>query len=147
MKYRDSMVRSHHTAHDMHYVGYYTGHSLLKIGALAPTTPSPSPTPLSLGRRDSHYRTMGCCREKTSTFFTRFAPQTSLSTSSLISSLDRTLIRSIPLSQFSNSRTSLSFPSSLTSLQNSSVTTHGFAFKMNWGSTITIGSGCGFYGN
>ena len=104
-------------------------------------------------------------REKTSAFFTRLTyglsrgyrpmvvvdrspvPQTSLSMSSRISSLDRVLIYSIPLSQFSNSQTSSSFPSFLTSTQTRDRpgTIHSSAFRMDWGLIITVGHGCGFY--
>ena len=59
------------------------------------------------------------------------APQTSLSTSSSISTFDRMLTYPIPSSQFSNSQTSSSLPSSPTSPQTrtSPVTTHGTVFK------------------
>ena len=62
-------------------------------------------------------------------------PQTSLSASSRISSLDRNiLIYSIQFSQLWNSQTSSSFPSSLTSAQTRDVpvTTRSSVFMMNW---------------
>ena len=134
-----------------------------------PFTPSPSS---HLGRRDLCRGIMDRCREKTSTFFTKLAygvgkklyptvvplsrslgspaPQTSLSTSLRIVSLDRMLTFSISLSQFSNSRTSLFFPFSLTSLRTRHgppVIMHGSAFNTVGGLMITFNNGWSFYGH
>ena len=74
-------------------------------------------------------------------------PQTSLGTSSSLSSPDRILIRSIPFSQFSNSQTSLSSQSSLISPQSrgSPTTAHGSAANMVWRSVGTAAGVCSFY--
>ena len=68
-------------------------------------------------------------------------PQTSLSTSSRISSLNRSLVN--PFSQSLNSRTNLSFQSSLTSPQTrrSPVTMRGSVFRIPHRPMITFTSG------
>ena len=128
------------------------------------------PTSLSLMREPRATGVMGRYRKKTLTFFNKFAhglvtkqrptvvplseslrspaPQTSLSTNPRISSLDRTLICSIPFLQSSSSQTNLSFLFSLTSPQSrdSLVTMHDSALSMIWRSTITIKNGWNFYG-
>jgi len=110
---------------------------------------------------------MGRNRESTSTFFTRLASrfdgkrssnppsvslaspasQTSLSTTYCVTPLHRMLIYLILFLQFSNSRTSSSFPFSPTFPQSYSprVTMHGSASSIVCGSTMATTSGRGFY--
>ena len=76
------------------------------------------------------------------------APQTSLSTSSCIRSLDRVLTCFISFLQFSNYQTNSSFPSSLISPRTHDlpVTVLGSVLNILWGSVaITISKGCDFY--
>jgi len=108
---------------------------------------------------------MGRDRESASTFFTGLAsgfggkptsplskslsspaPQTGLSTTSRVTS-NRTLICDILFSQFSNSRTSSSFPFSPTSPQNRSspVTMDGSTPSILWRPILTTASGCSSY--
>lgn len=123
----------------------------------------------STGKRNPVVELMGRYREKTSAFFTRLtyglgrkrppatippwkpigppAPQTSLSTSLCICSLDQALISFIPFSQFSSSQTNLSLTFSLTSPQthNSLAAMLSSAFHIVWGLLIATIRGSSFY--
>ena len=138
-------------------------------GRPSPAAPPPSSHLIEPRTVSLCYGIMSCHREETPALLTRLAyalgmklrpatvplsesllaepptPQTSLSADSRINSPDRALIYCT--SQFSNSQTSSSCPSSLMFLQipNILVIGYGSVFCTNSWTTIIIDSECGFY--